>query len=183
MVHTKKVNLCIILGIVICIVSLASSIGALNKSYSSSFVSNEVDEKYVIGLYKVTDIYTDDNINVLNNPIIKDYSLIYGVELLNLNGVAKFQFNLKNTGNIAAKVKNIEIYGYEDYKDYVKIEIDGLKVGDIIEEDSIIKKINVYTSYENPYYDLNGLIKNITLKDLKIVISFEDMKDGLDEEE
>lgn len=184
MSHAKKIRLFIILGIIVGIMSLGSSLMVLSVSYSSSGTAEVENKVFLIELDKITNLYTDDEtVKVLKNPKLKDNNFEYGVELQNVGSSTQFQFDIINKGDIAGKVSEIDIQGYNDYKDYIEIKVDGIEVGDIIEPGKVLKKINVYTSYKNPYYDENGNLKVISLNQIQVKIGFESMKGDFNEKE
>lgn len=185
MSQTKKISLFIVLGLIVGIMSLGSSLAALRISYSSSEVAKIKEDSFIIELISPTRIYMDEDTgSVIKNPIITSNEIGYGLELKKINSGAQFQFDISNKGDLPGRVVNINIYGIEEYKDYIDINIEGINVGDVVESDKVIKKVNVRTTYFNPLYDESGLIKTIKLEDLKIEIEFESIDKGdLNEEE
>ena len=114
MSQTKKISLFIVLGLIVGIMSLGSSLAALRISYSSSEVAKIKEDSFIIELISPTRIYMDEDTgSVIKNPIITSNEIGYGLELKKINSGAQFQFDISNKGDLAGRVVNINIYGIE----------------------------------------------------------------------
>lgn len=162
-----------ILGLIIALSSLTLSIGTLTTTYAYTGIATVSKEKYEVTIKDVTDFFEDgENITIVKNPIIVKNDITYGLSLGQVNEYTKFQFNVDNTGNVNAKVKEINITGLEAYQDNIEISIKGLEVNQIIEPNAI-QKVDVITTYKNPLFDENENIMPIALNEININIELE----------
>lgn len=175
MSRTNKVTIFIILGIFVAIISLFTCVTVFGSANACSGVALENIEIYEAKINDISDIYFENGtFEILKTANLEDKNIInYGLLLKKVDNYAQFQFDVENKGNIDVKIKNISILGYEEYKDYVDIKVDGINIGDTIEKSSVVSGIKVITTYKNPQYMENGFIKFIELNNLKIVIEFD----------
>lgn len=166
----KRIKKYQMLGVIIALLSLTLSVGTLTTTYAYTGVATVSKEIYDVELKDVTDFFEDgEKISVLKNPIIIKDNILYGVSLGNVNEYTKFQFNIENSGNVNAKVKKINITGFEEYKDYVDIQIKGVNEGQIIKGNSI-EKIDVITKYNTQLLDDDGMAMPINLNEINISV-------------
>lgn len=173
MEQQKRIKTYQVLGIIIAISSLILSLGSLTTTYAYTGIATISKDVYNVELKNVTDIYEDgETISILKNPIIIQNEIQYGLSIGKVNEYTKFQFNIENVGNVDASIKEIIIDGYEDYKDYITVEIHGLPEDKIIKGNSIAK-IDVITTYKNPLLDETEEVLPIALNELSINIILE----------
>lgn len=168
MKERKRIRTYQILGVIIALSSLILSIGTLTTTYAYTGMATISKEKYNVEIKDVTDPFSDGkNIKILKNPKIMNDKIIYGVLLSETNDYTKFQFTIENTGNVNAKINEINITGLEEFKDYIDIQILGLPENKIIAENTIAK-IDVITTYKNALRNEEGTILPITLNEISV---------------
>ncbi len=173
MKEIKKIKTYQTLGLIVAFLSLLISLTALTTTYSYTGMATIVKEKFDVSIKDVTDIFVDGkDIVVLKNPLINQDKISYGISLSNVNDFTQFQFVLENIGNTNARIKDINITGYENYQDNIDILIKGLPENKIIKSNSI-NKIDVITTYKNPLVNEEGNIEAISLNDINISIVLE----------
>ena len=79
-------------------------------------------------------------------------SIEYSVSFANVGDFGRFQFTVKNSGTLDAKIKDIKITGLGIYQPYINVSIEGLKKNDIIKAESVSDPIVVVTTYNKQYY-------------------------------
>lgn len=174
MKHMKKVTSIIGITVIVSLFSLSLSFGALSKSNALTGVSVENRAVWKANIEKASTIAVDDNnVIVLKEPEISGNLIKYSIVLNRVTNYGQFQFNIKNDGNINARVKNIKIDGIDDYKQYVDVSLVNLKVGDVIKEGTLLNNIKVITVYKKQAYDENMMPKEIKLDNINIKIEFE----------
>lgn len=174
--QTKKLKTIAFLGILVAVFSLGISLVTLHTSYSDSGLAVEMKKDMTFSLSGLSEIQSDsESVHILEEPKVQGTSITYGIELLKPGAYAQFQFHLYNQGTMDGKIKKIKITGYEDYQDYVTVSLEGIHEGDVISAGAILKKIKVLTAYKQPLYDENNLVSSIPLKEIKILITFEEV--------
>lgn len=175
MEHTKKVTIIIVCTILVTIISLGLSIGAFDFSNANKGIAYEQIYKLDLQISELSDIIGSEDtlVSVISNPKVNIDKISYGVILKSTDVFTQFQFALENDGNLKARVKEINITGYEKYKDYVEIKVDGLNINDVIDVESRLSNIKVITMYKKPLIDENNKIKDIDLSNINIEFVFE----------
>lgn len=175
MSRTNKITTFTIMGIFVAIISLFTCVSVFGTSNANQGIALENIEVYDVKINDISDIYFEDGtVEIIKTANIDDKNIInYGVLLKEIDKYSQFQFDIENKGNIDIKIKNIIISGYEEYKDYVDIEVVGINVGDIVEKSSVISGVKVVTTYRNPMYTENDFIRFIELNNIKISIEFD----------
>ncbi|MDE5889219.1 MAG: hypothetical protein K2H20_04275, partial [Bacilli bacterium] len=154
MSRTNKITAFTIFGIFVAIISLFTCVTVFGSSNANVGIALEYIEVFDVKINDVSEIYFEEGtFQTLKNPNIDEKNTInYGLLLKRPDKYAQFQFNMENKGNVDIKVKNITILGYEEYKDYIDIELVGINVGDKIEKSTIISGVKAITTYKSPLY-------------------------------
>lgn len=171
--QTKKSTLFSIIGIFIAMVSILTSVSAMSTSMAGTGVAIENREVYDVKIDNVSEIYSDEDIEVIKNPSNEDNKINFGVKLNSIDSTTQVQFDIENKGNVNVKVKNVTISGIENYKDNVEVKVLGINVGDIIDAEVKNSGIKVITQYKNPVIDENGMISAVNLDDINVEIEFD----------
>lgn len=172
MSQNRKVSIIILLAVAFSFTSLGISYGALNTINSEDGVAT-VQEKYTdVKLEGLKNIEVNDKAKFNLEPEIDATKLTFGISLSDKNAYGSCSFNVVNKGNIAAMVKEINIKGLEEYSDYITYNIDGIKVGDIIEAKTDPIMVNVSVNYNVPkltvingFYNEIGIYEEETVTD------------------
>ncbi len=174
MKRVKKVTMITGVAILVSVFSLALSFGFLGTSNASRGISIEDKEIWKVNISNLSTIAVGNtNIIIDREPFINDNIVSYGMKLSNVNDYGQFQFEIKNEGNIDAKVSNIKITGIEGFEQYIDIGITNIEKGTIIKKGTLLSNIKVITTYKNQMVDENMLGQAIDLKNISIEIEFE----------
>ncbi len=170
----SKITVLTVLISFVMICSFIVSFGALGTSQSLYGVSMEYQENWKISFDNISTMaISDDNVLVTRNPSENGKTINYALQLKQVGSYSQFQFEIRNDGNVSAKVKKIEILGLDAYDENVSVSIVNLNVGDIVESDGILTNIKVITKYDNQYYSEESEIDYVTLNNVEINIEFE----------
>lgn len=170
----SKITILTILISFVMICSFIVSFGALGTSQSLYGVSMEYQENWKISFDNISTLaISDDTVLVTRNPSVSGNTINYALQFKQVGGYSQFQFEIRNDGNVAAKVKKIEVLGLEEYDENVSVSFVNLNEGDIIESDGILSNIKVITKYDNQYYNEESEIDYVTLNNIEINIEFE----------
>lgn len=165
----KKSTLITTLAVIISVLSLVSAFGVLGITNSVQGVSIEEKKIWKIEINDLSKLAMDEGaIEVIKEPSCNKFKLSYGLKLINV-GNSQFEFTIKNDGNIDAIVNNIKINGIDEYKDYLNITINELKIGDVIKGNSFIQ-VKVITEYKKQLIDENMIPQLINLDNIEIDI-------------
>jgi hypothetical protein len=176
MKHVKKITVVTVFAILISFFSLSVSIGALGTA--NAFKGSSIENKKIweVNIRDISTMAVSSNyVSISKEPSMIDNAINYSLTLSNVNDYAQFQFNINNSGNIGAKVKNIVISGLEEYEQYVDVSISNIAVGDLILPETI-SNIVVVTSYKEQLYDVNMWPQVISLENINILIEFESIE-------
>ncbi len=173
MKQNKKCTLFSVIGIFVAFVSLVTSLSAMGTSMAGNGVAMENKGVYDIKIDNVSEIFSDEEIEVIKSPESKENMISYGVKLKNIDSTTQVQFDIENKGNVNAKVKNVKINGIENYKDNVDVKVLGLNVGDVIDAEIKNLGVKVITQYKNPVIDENGMFSSVILDNINVEIEFD----------
>ncbi len=174
MKRVKKATMITGVAILVSVFSLALSFGFLGTSNASKGISVEEKEIWKVNVSDVSTIAVGNtNIIIDKEPFVNDNKITYGMKLSNVNDYGQFQFEIKNDGNVDAKVANINITGIEGLEQYIDINITNLEKGTVIEKGTLHSNIKVITTYKNQMIDENMLSQSIDLKNISIEVEFE----------
>ena len=170
----RKITTIILVAVVISIFSLFSCFGVLGLSNSLKGTSVLKEDIWSVDIENISTLAVDDvNNTILKQPVGKDYNIRYALKLNRVNNYGQFQFDIKNEGNVSAKVKSIEVDGIEEYGDYVDVSVVNLSEGDVIKAGTLVNNIKVVTMYKEQLYDENMLPQYINLDNINIKVEFE----------
>lgn len=170
----SKITVLTVMIVFVSFCSLTICFGALGTSNSLHGVSIECEEIWNVYLDNISTMAVgDESVVVVKNPVINVNSINYSLLFTNVDSYSQFQFEIRNDGNVDAKVKKIEITGLNEYENYIDISILNLNVGDVIEAGGLASNIKVITKYDNQYVN-NGLeLQPVNLENVSVNIEFE----------
>lgn len=173
MIESKKISRFTTAGIFIAIISLVLCTMILNTSYSSSGISEEVKKIASYEIKNPSNVFiSNEHINIVNKPTIKDNEINYGIHLNQLEDYSQFTFELENTGNIPMKVKRIRITYPPELQSFVSVTLEGLAADDTIQPGATFSNIKVITKYFNGYYNENQVLNPVLIENINIKIDF-----------
>ncbi len=174
MKRMKNITTIMGMAVFISLFSLSLSFGALGTSNALKGTAIENEEVWSVNIENISTIAAgNENVNVAHEPVLNGNSINYSIVLSRENDYGQFKFNIVNDGDADAKVKKISIIGLDEYKQYIDVSLSNLSVGDIIEDESILKNVKVVTTYKNQLYDENMIPQEINLDGINIEIEFE----------
>lgn len=174
MIQIKRVTFITVLVVVIAICSLFMSFSALNTSNSLSGVAVVNKENWDISIDNVSTVAVDSSaVMILKEPVVDNTKISYSLRMNQEHGYGQFSFDLKNLGNVNAKIKDIKITGMEGYEEYIDVTISDIKVGDSIKAETIISNIKVVTTYKRQLFDEMIIPQAIILDSINIEIELE----------
>lgn len=174
MKHIKKVTMITGIAIFLSVFSLSLSFGALGTSNALHGASIEKKEVWDIKYDNISTIVVDDNyVKVLKEPVVNGEVITYSISLSTTNNYGQFQFDIKNDGNVDAKVTNIIVDGIRDYEKYISVSLTDLEIGDVIKAGTLKHNVKVITTYQDQFYDANMWPQSIDLENITIEIQFE----------
>lgn len=161
-------------AVLISLFSLSLSFGALGTSNALKGTAIKNKKVWSVNIKNISTIAAgNEDVNVVHEPVVNGNVINYSMVLGHENEYGQFKFNIVNDGNIDARIKKINIVGLDDYESYVDVSLSNLSVGDIIEDDSMLKNIKVVTTYKNQMYNDDMISQEINLNDVNIEIEFE----------
>ena len=160
------------LALVFAVISFVLCFGVLGISNSVQGTSVYEKKEWKLMIDNISKIVIDNNdMEVINEPSYDKNKINYGLRLSNAPSTAQFEFTLKNDGNIDGVVSEVNIYGIDDYKNNIEIELLELNVGDVIEAGKFIQ-VKVITKYTSLVVDEQQLSKIVSLDNIEIDIKF-----------
>lgn len=156
MSQNRRVKIIIVLALLFSSLSLGISYGSLNIINKENGVATVLDKHFDVQLEGLKNIKVTEKSMFSVEPEIKSNKLDFGISLTDKDEVGKCSFNIVNKGNIAAIVKEIRIKGLDDYKNNVVYNVEGIKIGDVVNVKSDPIMVNVSVKYIDPIVVENG---------------------------
>ncbi len=151
--YLGKTSILVVLVVIVSACSIVISIGALGTSTATTGVALESKEIWDVSIDNLSTIaINNEEVVVRSEPSFDGMSIEYSVSFANVGDFGRFQFTVKNSGTLDAKIKDIKITGLGIYQPYINVSIEGLKKNDIIKAESVSDPIVVVTTYNKQYY-------------------------------
>ena len=161
MKNNIRVVFLIILAFSIAIYSLYTSYSVLTSDNGVAVVK---EDNYKVDLVLNDNVTSSDIIAFDGSPTLEDNNFNFTIGLDTVGSFGQIFFDVENTGDYDAIVKNIEVDGLGEYADYVNVSLVGIQEGQVIESGSLAKNVSIKISYENDY----GSVINLNNIDVKI---------------
>jgi hypothetical protein len=163
MKNNIRVVFLIILAFSIAIYSLYTSYSVLTSDNGVAVVK---EDNYKVDLVLNDNVTSSDIIAFDGSPTLEDNNFNFTIGLDTVGSFGQIFFDVENTGDYDAIVKNIEVDGLGEYADYVNVSLVGIQEGQVIESGSLAKNVSIKISYENDY----GSVINLNDIDVKVNI-------------
>lgn len=174
MKYWSKTSVLLVLVIIVSACSVVICIGALNISTAATGVALESKEIWDVSIDNLSTIAVDcEDVVVTSEPSFNDMSIEYAISFANVGNYGSFQFTIKNSGTLDAKIKDIKITGLGIYQPYINIAIEGLKKNDVIKAESVSDPIVVVTTYNKQYYVEESIPSGIKFDNIEITVDVE----------
>lgn len=155
MSQSKKVSIIALIAIMISSFSLFLSYASLSTTLDLNGRATvvEVSEKADVKIMSVSEGKISNSLDsFVNAPTFSDNKLYFGVSLSEVGSIGEFSFEVKNSGNKEAIVKEIKVTGLDNFTDFVNVNIEGLSVGNKIGAGIEFKNVKVVVSCLNQYF-------------------------------
>lgn len=148
----KKVSFIALFAIMISSFSLMVSYGVItsviDNNETQANLSAEQLAKPKIKVNAIREVYlTNETDKFTMQPAIVNNKIKYGLSFNDAFAAATFYVDLINEGTENATISDIKITGIEGFEKNAKVEILGVKVGDIIPAGASLNNIIVSTEY------------------------------------
>ncbi|MBR6133136.1 MAG: hypothetical protein IKQ29_00300 [Bacilli bacterium] len=163
MKNNIRVIFLIVLAFSIAIYSLYTSYSVLTSDNGVALVK---EDNYKVDLVLNDNVTSSDVIAFEGSPTLEDNNFNFTIGLDTVGSFGQIFFDVENTGDYDAIVKNIEVDGLGEYADYVNVSLVGIQEGQVIESGSLAKNVSIKISYDNDY----GSVINLNDIDVKVNI-------------
>ena len=163
MKNNIRVLFLIILAFSIAIYSLYTSYSILTNDNGVALVK---EDNYKVDLVLNDNVTSSDVIAFEGSPTLEENNFNFTIGLDEVGSFGQIFFDVENTGDYDAVVKNIEVDGLGEYADYVNVSLIGIQEGQVIESGSLAKNVSIKISYDNDY----GSVINLNDIDVKVNI-------------
>lgn len=148
----KKVSFIALFAIMISSFSLMVSYGVvtsvIDNNEEQAAISADKLAKPNLKVNEIREVFlTNETDKFTMQPAIVNNKVKYGISFNDAFAAATFYVDLINEGNVNATISEIKITGIEGYEKNAKVEIIGVKVGDIIPAGASLNNIIVSTEY------------------------------------
>ena len=175
--YGKKIGLISLLAFLIAIASLGIGYSTLNTTLEINGIAKVAKKEYKTEINNIHDIQKINN-EMMSDPIINGKQITTKVTLSQVGQTASFMFDIENLGNVDSELENITITGYENYRNYLDLKIEGFKNNELIKASSKKEHIKVTINYKNALLDEFGLPQIININELKIDVLLKEVKKG-----
>lgn len=148
----KKISFIALFAIMISSFSLMVSYGVvtsvIDNNENIATISDKNDPKPLLRVNEIKEItLTNDTDKFTMQPAMVNNKVKFGLNFNNAFAAATFNVDLLNEGTASSTISEIKISGLEELEKNVKVEVIGVKVGDIIAPGASLNNIIISTEY------------------------------------
>lgn len=169
----KKIKIIAFLAFFVAIMSLGVGYSTLNTTLEINGIAKVYEEKYEVSVSNIHNVLKSEGETTISDPLVKDDVITFDFKLTQLNNYVSFMFDIVNTGNQDAIVKDIHIEGLDPYVANLEVNFNDSLKNTVITGGETLENNLIKIGYKEGIFDPYLGFQAVELRGVRVVVKLE----------